>query len=248
MIFNDTTNKDGLIQDCERWLFGNDYGAISGNPNLLATFTSLLNYGVDRTSIKILENDGRWQYDDNNHTDFPEATTDLTNNVQVYRLEKTFMKIEGFEVMDLNGDFYKVYPIDKEEIRRKGFSVSSFFDVAGTPEYYDLEGDVVTLYPAPASTSVTCGASTNGLKVMYQRPSSYFVSTDTTKEVGVATPYQDMPVLYACQKFCKQNSMRDKARELDAELIKREDELERDFSNRVKDDKTIIRVINRSSR
>lgn len=234
-----------LIKDCENWLFGGDTGAIQNNSSLLDKFTSLLNYGVDRTSVKILENDGRWQYDDNNHTDFPEATTNLTNNVQKYRLEKTFMKIEGFEVMDSNGDYFKINPIDKEEIRRMGYSVSTFFDVAGIPQYYDLDGDTVTLYPAPATGSVTM---TNGLKVLYQRPSSYFVSTDTTKEVGVATPFIDMPVLYACQKFCKQNSMRDKARELDAEVLKREDELEKFFSNRVKDDKTIIRTIYRSSR
>lgn len=245
MTFNDTTTKDGLIQDCERWLFGSDYGAISGNTNLLYTFTSLLNNGVDRTSIKILENDGSWQYDDNNHSDFPEATTTLSNGQREYAMEKTFMKIEGFECLDKSGNYYPLRRIDKEEIRRLGYSISEFMETAGMPTYYDLEGNIVSLFPAPATGSVTMD---EGLKVMYQRPSSHFVYTDTTKEVGVALPFEDMPVLYACQKYAKQNSMLDKARELDAEIIKRENELEVHFAKRQKDEPTQILVKYRSSR
>lgn len=245
MVFNDTTTKNGLIQDCESWLFGSDYGVISSNPTLLDKFTSLLNYGVDRTSVKILENDGKWQYDDNNHTDFPEATTDLSDNNRNYILSKTFMKIEGFECLDKSGNYYPLTKIDKEEIRRMGFSISEFMETAGVPQYYDVDGDTVTLFPAPATGSVTM---TDGLKVLYQRPSSYFVSTDTDKEVGVASPFTDMPSLYACQKYAKQNSMRDKARELDAEVLKRENELETLISNRWKDQPTQIITKYRSSR
>lgn len=238
MIFNDTSSKDGLIQDCERWLFGNDYGAISGNTNLLATFTSLLNYGLGRTTTKIFEVDNKWQYDDSNFTDFPEATTNLSNGQQTYTMDVTFMKIIGAECLDSSGNYFNLRPLDKEEIRQKGFSLSEFFETPGQPLYYDIEGNSIVLYPAPATGNVTMTA---GLKVIYQRPSSYFLTTDTTKQLGIPTDFHDIVVLYACQKYAKQNSMTAKAREIDAEVQKREDDLKNYYNRRWKEVKQIIK-------
>lgn len=237
-MYNDVTNKSGLIQSCEEWLFGGDYGAISGNANLLLRFTSALNYGVDITGLKILEVDNKWQYDDSNYTDFPEATTNLTNGQQTYTMDTDFMKIAGVECLDSSGNWFNLKPLDEEEIRQKGFSLSEYFETDGQPLFYDVKGNSIVLYPAPATGNVTM---TNGLKVIYQRNNSYFVSTDTTKTVGVPTPFYDLPVLYACQKYAKQNSMTAKARELDAEVQKREKDLENYYHKRWKEVKQIIK-------
>lgn len=236
MIFNDTSTKNGLIQDCERWLFGGDYGAISGNTKNLLTFTSLLNYGLDKTALKIFEVDNRWKFDNAEHSDYPYATTNLVSGTQNYELEDTFLKVEGFECLDESGNAYPLINIDDRAIRTDGQAISEFMDENGQPTYYKLKGDIVTLFPASNYNS------TNGLKVIYQRSQSHFVSTDTTKTTGMPAELSDLPVLYACQKYAKQNSMTEKARELDAEVQKCEKDVENFINRRLKDYKPVIRA------
>jgi len=149
MQFSDTSTKNGLIQECETWLFGNDYGAISGNTNLLATFTRLLNTGLDEVTASIMEVDGRWQYDDTNYTDFPIATTNLVVGQQDYQLSVSHIKILGVEIKDNNGDWYAVAPLDQQDIRRSGHALTEFLEENGRPQYYDITGGSVFLYPPP---------------------------------------------------------------------------------------------------
>lgn len=237
MFFNQTTTKNGAIQKCEDWLFGGDYGAISGNTNLLLKFTNLLNSGLDKTKALIYSVDGRWQDDDPNFTNLPEATTDLQSGISDYLLDRSHGIIQGFEVMDSTGKYYPIYSIDYANIREDGSSVTEFESQDGRPAYYDLKGDIVTLYPAPLTGQVTMTA---GLKVIYKRESDYFTSTDTTKEMGIPRMFHDIPCLFACTEYAKMNSMTDKARELDAEINKRSLELKDHLSSRNTDEQAVI--------
>lgn len=237
MQFNDTSTKNGAIQKCEEWVFGGDYGAISGNSTLLLRFTNLLNSGLDKTKSLIYKSDNRWQDDDPNYDDIPDGTTDLSNAQQTYRLDRSHSIVEGFEVMNASGDYIPLTEIDYEEIRDSGSSKSEFESTAGLPKYYELKGDIVTLYPAPATGKVTMS---DGLKIVYKRESDYYVSTDTTKEMGIPRMFQDLPVLFASNEYAKQNTMSEKARELDKEIEKRSGELKEHFSSRNKDEQLVI--------
>jgi len=237
MTFNDTTTKNGAIQKCEDWLFGGDYGAISSNANLLLKFTNLINSGLDKTKALLYTADGRWQDDDPNYTTLPEDTTNLSNGVADYQLGRDHVFIQGFEVMDSAGKYYPIYPIDYSDIREIESSETGYASNPGIPSKYDLKGDIVTLYPAPATGSVTMTA---GLKVIYKRESDYFESTDTTKEMGIPRMFHDIPCLFACSEYSKMNIMKDKARELDAEIIKRSLELKAHYSSRNIDDTPVL--------
>lgn len=225
MVFNDTTNKLGMIQEAETWLFGSDYGAISNNSRNLATFTRLFNSGLDQTEIEIMKCDGNWQYDDRGHGDMSIATTTLVASQSNYSLDMSHTKILGVEVKDSNGEYYPLRPIDDTQIRASGLSETELFDQDGKPIYYDLRGDILTVFPAPSASDVT---TTAGLRIKYQREMDYFTSADTTKEPGIPRQFHDIPVLFGCAKFAKANSMGDKARELDAEIARRVNDL-RDF-------------------
>ena len=85
--FSDTGSaKNGLIQECEFTLFGESgYGAISGTADLLATFTRNMNNALNSVANLIMMSDGRWQWDDNNNTDFPVATTSLFTTLPLDR-------------------------------------------------------------------------------------------------------------------------------------------------------------------
>lgn len=238
MQFSQTTTPyNGLIQECETWLFGSDYGAISGNTNTLATFTRLLNYGLDEVTTTLMGVDGRWQFDDTNYTDFPIATATLVDNQQDYQLSASHIKVLGVEIKKADGDYYVIPQIDFEDIRRKRLSVTEFLSEKGLPQYYDLQGNSLLLYPAPNTTQVTAAA---GLKVFFQREPDYFVVSDTTKTPGIPSIFHDIPVLYACAKFAKANQMSEKARELDAEIEKRKQQMIDFFTKRNVDRKLKI--------
>lgn len=235
MIFNDTsTNKNGLIQECETWLFGSNYGAISGNTNLLSTFTRLINNGLDEITVSIMQVDGRWQYDDSNYTNFPIGTTTLVADQQDYQLSTEQIKVLGVEVRQSDGEYHVLRPLDMQDIRRKGLAITEFMDESGLPIYYDISGNTLKLYPAPKADQVTLSA---GLKVFFQRKPDYFTTDDTSQEPGIPSIFHDIPALYACAKYAKSNQMAEKARELDAEIEKRMTKLTDFFSKRNKDSK-----------
>lgn len=239
MVFNDTTTKNGVIQQCEDWLFGNNYGAISGNTDLLKKFTNLFNRGLDKTRAVLLSVDGRFQDDDPNYTtSVPADTTTLSDGVSSYSLNRSHVIIEGFEVKDSNGDYYPLVPIDYRDIRKLHTTPTKFMETSGKPVFYDVSANVVTLFPAPATADVTLSA---GLKVIYKREPKYATYTDTSTEVGVPRMFQDVPGLFACQEYAKQNSMTEKARELDAEIQKRTADLKKLVSERNNDEKLSLK-------
>ncbi len=237
LAFSDTSaSKSGLIQECESLVFGdNSYGRISGDANLLATFTRYLNEGLNRVVSLILSADGRWQWDDNNNTDYPIGTTSLVTTVgseqQDYTFAVTFLKILRVEVLDAAGNWIKLKPIDQTDLYDQ--SLTDFLKTAGTPMYYDPQANSVFLYPKPLGTDVT---ATNGLKVWFQRPPSYFATSDTTKVPGFNSMYHRLIALIAARDYAvmKQLSV---AKGLSDLVAQQEDSLSEAYALREKDDR-----------
>ena len=205
--FSDVSGKQGLIQECEQLCFGdNGYGQISGNTNLLATFTRNINEALNSAVSLILRCDNRWQWDDNNNTDFPIATTTLVTTLgaeqQDYQFPVTFLEITRAEVMDNTGAWRKLTPIDQADIYDQ--SLTDFLKSAGLPLYYDKIASSVFLYPKPLGTAVT---ASSGLKVWFKRPPSYFVTTDTTKVPGINSLHHKLIALRASLDYATANSL-----------------------------------------
>jgi hypothetical protein len=198
MQFNETTNNSGMIQDCEFWLFGNDYGSISDNTEMLQTFTNNINRGLDKATAKLLQLDNKWQYDDSNISGLPEYPQNLVASQASYTIPADHLILKGVYVLDNTGDYYALRQISEREINDSGDTPDEFYDQDGYPLYYELIGDNIKLYPAPDASDVTL---TNGLKTTYKRNSEYFVTTDTTKTSGLPENFQRLPVLYACYDY-----------------------------------------------
>lgn len=230
MQFSDTSTNQGLIQDCEFWVFGGDYGRITGNTELLEKFTRLVNLGLDMTSLKIMNADWRWQWDDSNHTDFPIATTALNSGQQDYELEfstDSHLKIERVEVKDETGQWRRLKPLDLADT---DYAQAELYDTNGDPVFYDKFGNSIFLYPAPDYTQAA------SLKIFYQREPSYFTTSDTTKKPGIPSPFHRLISLYACKDYTLANSMFDKAQFIEREVVKMENELQKFFQRRDKED------------
>lgn len=124
-----------------------------------------------------------WDFDDSNQTDLPIATTTLVNNQQDYSLPTDAMRIRRVEILDSNGDYYVIDPIDEDDIED---ALSEFKETAGKPVYYRLVGRSIFLYPKPDTTQVTALA---GMKLYFDRDIVEINDTATDTEPGFASPF-----------------------------------------------------------
>ena len=209
MVFSNTTNNDGLIQDCERILF-NSYGAITNNATRKQEFTALLNQSLDETSLDIMEVDRNWRWDDYNHGDLPISTTNLYDGQADYLTDTAFLKILKVEVLDENGNTRVLSDIKEVESRQP---FEELFEQDSTPQYYDMLGSSMVLYPAPDYDK------DDALIVHYQRTFEHFTTADTTQSPGCPSIFHPLISLRACYKYAFANQM-EIAGDLEKEIYK----------------------------
>lgn len=178
--------------------------------------------------------DGRWQFDDSNLTDYPIATTSLVTTLgseqQDYQFDITFLRILRVEVMDNTGAWHKLTPLDENDLYDT--SLTDFLKTPDMPVYYDKQGTSIFLYPKPLATAVT---SIQGLKVWFQRPPSYFVTSDTTKVPGFNSMFHRLVALIASRDYAafKQLSVAQSISDL---VSQQEDSLTENYALRNKDE------------
>lgn len=197
MQYSDTTTYQGLVQDTDYVLFGS---STETSPYAIADKTRNINSWYDTVASLIIKADDRWEWDDNNKTDLPIATTSLVANQQDYNISgESFLKILKIEIKDSSGNWRALNPISLEDKRKE--SMTDYQKTAGTPSEYDKLGNSVFLYPKP-STSIT-----GGLKVYFQRNVTHFIAGDTTKVPGFAELYHRILSYGAAFDYAVANGM-----------------------------------------
>lgn len=197
MIFNDTSNLKGIIQECER-LCHLGVAGISGDTNLLKEFTFRCNEAMRVVWVWIFSAESGWWYDDSNQTDLPQATTALISGTAKYAMPTDALTIKRIEIKDTNADWYCLDPITEEELRNK--AIDEFWETDGPPQFYRLIGPTIELFPAPDYSQDA------SLKVYFDRDIVEFDSTDTTKEPGFASLFHRAVPIGASLDWCKINS------------------------------------------
>jgi hypothetical protein len=206
--FSDTSaSKNGLIQECEFLIFGEDgYGRISGDANLLATFTRNINNALNRVVALILGSNGRWQWDDTNNTDLPIGTATLVTTAgaeqQDYSFDISHIEVLRVECKDASGAWQKLVPIDQADVWDQ--SLTDFLKTPGMPMYYDKTGSSIFLYPKPLAAAVT---ASNGLKVFFQRPPNYFTTSSTTAVPGFNSLFHRLIAILAARDYALVKTM-----------------------------------------
>jgi hypothetical protein len=226
MIYNDTSTNTGILQEIESQVFSSNYGKITGSTALLQTFTRYCNQALDHIVVKILESDDRWQYDDSTYTDLPIGTATLVNAQQDYSLSVNHLKVLGVSIKDSAGNWVKLTQFDPQDLSEDR---AEFMKTASVPQYYDVMANSVFLYPAPATGSVTLTA---GLKVYFQRPPNYFITSDTAKVAGFPSVFHRLIALWASYFYCQANGMGAKIGAISDEIKKMETELVAYYGNR----------------
>lgn len=164
------------------------------------------NEALGHIAALIFMADGRMQWDDVNHGNQPIATFNLENGVGAYSIFKAvpdglqdWLAIERVDILDEDGNGYKLDPIDHRDIER---AVSEFQDIDSIPRYFDMNGAEFHLYPKPNYDK------TAGVTIYFKRAPSYYISTDTTKRAGFASIFRDyVPKYNAMQWFFAHGKM-----------------------------------------
>lgn len=192
MKLSDTTNKNGLLQDIERWCGMSD-GHITGNTALKARFINDVNESKFYIESMIINSQDEFDYDDSNHTDFPIVTTPLTTS-RDYRLNASerILKLKRLDVTYDGTNYYRATPIDSSEIQiglGNDTHVDSNFSIQ-SPRY-DVKYGSWFLYPKATQAQVDAGAQA---LIEWTREGVEFATdgTDDTVEPGFERAFHSL--------------------------------------------------------
>lgn len=154
------------------------------------------NTAMEEIDNLILTADGHWKFDDANNSDYPDGVALLITLVSAqksYLMDVSIIKVLGAAVQLNTGIWRKLLAFDAETDLGSTstplsfvplvafgptFDRAEFLKTPGLPQYYDLNGQYMRLYPAPDNgISVTL---VNGLKIYAQRTAQLFTTADVT--------------------------------------------------------------------
>lgn len=201
MQFYDDTNKSGICQEIDRICDTTDttYTRLAK--------TSRVNEAQEELVGDIIAADGTWEYDDTNYTTLPRGTGTLVEGQETYSFAAEYLQITSIEILDTNSVYYKLDPIDQAELNGRSpqevFGIDSGSPRKGRPLYYDILGDTIFLYPAPAAANVTLAS---GIRVWFKRKPQAFTAVSTTAadttEPGLPSPYHKLLAYMASLPHC----------------------------------------------
>lgn len=239
MVFSNTTTLDGLIQECERICLVGTAG-ISGSTNQLKNFTARLNQGLDRFFTVALTHDSQWQFDDTNYTDLPIGVANLVSGQQDYSFASDVLTVEKVMVKNSAGVWV--------EVSRTDYNDSDSGDLwkltsgnSGSPVRYDKFANSIFLDPIPNYNS------TGGLKVVFKRNASKFVSTDTTKEPGIPSLFHPYVARVASLPYLIEHNM-DSLASINNLILQDEEKIKEFMGRRNRDDKGRLKANVESTR
>jgi hypothetical protein len=173
MVFSDTTNKAGIVEQTR--------GLMRVDSTQYPTWkiVNSANNWLDYVVSYGIGHDKFLQFDDTNHTKLAEGTSDLTINVTDYSFltdeqGNPITTLLGISILT-NSKYVPLTPVDRSQV-----DMGTFAQTSGTPTQYDKIADnIIRLDNKPSATVAA------GLKYYFQRAGSYFIAADTTKQPGV---------------------------------------------------------------
>ncbi len=233
MRYSDSAGKTGIVEDVD-FLVNTDSTSYP-----IEQKTRNINRRYDEVVSLILQSDGRWKWDDTNQVAQPTTPINMTNETAAVAIpDTTYLTINRIEVLDVNGNWYRLMPFNESEIPYQG--MTEFLKTPGRPLMYEKVGGFLNLYPRPSSANVTLAA---GLKVYYTRNASYFLTSDTTKVPGFAAPFHRILSFGGAIDYAIANGLTQKINILSPLIQKMEQDLQTFYSTRSRDEK--VRIVPR---
>lgn len=196
MQFSDTTNKNGLIQECEFWCNLGD-GTISGDATLLKQFASRINRAGDKLMPLLIGKGDKMRWDDTNHTDLPIGTFNLVSGQGDYQIltdDNSIPVVNFTDLMILDSSSateYRHLPKMTMDDPRALRAMSANPTDSGIPSAWLEVGNTIFFDVEPNYNA------TNGGKVFFERMADQFTSADTTQTPGIPAQFHYLYALHA---------------------------------------------------
>jgi hypothetical protein len=228
MVFNDTTNKNGILQECEFWTGLGD-GTITGDTTLKAQFTSRVNQAFDRLSPLLYSWSDYLKWDDTNNTDLPSATFNIVSGQADYVFSEDDNSLDILNIVAVrilpSGDataYTDLRMIDMGDPRAVD-AIAPNSNETGVPDVVLKRGNTLHFNPIPNYDA------TAGGKILFERETSYFAASDTVKERGIPKPFHGLLPLYASHDWLVVNKPANQMliTRLETQIQKREAALDR---------------------
>ncbi len=226
MVFSDTTGKAGIIQRIEFWTNLGD-ATISGDTTLLKVFTALLNESFDRLMPLLVSFSDFLQWDDTNNTDQPFLTFALTSGQSDYTVLQDDNSYDILNVAKVRiyasatgTQYYELKEMTADDPYAQIAMSPSATDV-GVPTSFLKRGNTIFLFPQPNYTNAS------GVQVFFERRQQQFLTSDTTKQPGIPSPFHALLPLYASHDWLIVNKPANTVliTRIEAEIARREKEL-----------------------
>jgi len=238
LALSDTTNDDGIIQRIEQELgFPNEY--ISGDAQRLRLWVGSINLALDKVFHIIFGADGKWDFDDGNHTTDPILTTNLVDGQRDYPFGSD---ADGNVILDIKRVFIRmtttepyreIFPVDvQSDLEDVIGRFADGLNAEGVPDRYDKTARSIFLDPIP-NAGVTAG-----LKLYVNREGFYFTTADTTKTPGFAGLYHEYCVLEPAYRYARANNLVNKET-LKRDILELEKNIQEYYSRRSRDEVTV---------
>ena len=208
MKFADYTTLQGIVQKIDELCDSTDtsYTRLHKTRNVNEAYKQVVGW--------IINADGTWQFDDSNMSDEPKGTFNLVEGQQSYTFAADYLQIEMMEILDVDGNWKKIKPLDHSDLYEQSPDEYFGVDASGNPNkgfplYFDLfTDDSFRLYPAPTADSATLTA---GGRVWFKRiPTAFSVvgtpaspsTADDNTEPGFASPFHEILAYMASIPYC----------------------------------------------
>jgi hypothetical protein len=197
-VFSDTENLSGLVQ-CYEDAINKQPGDISGNAVALKKFTARANSALASYWSIASKEEGTWQLDDSNQSDYPIIRATVTAGQRDYPLltdgsGNAIGDVYKVRIADSSGNFTDLIPVDAQSQA----DTDSFSGTAqGMPTRYDKTANAIFLDPVPDYTRAA------SLEVYISRTASQFSITDTDKKPGVPADHHDYFFLKPAAEYAR---------------------------------------------
>lgn len=144
-----------------------------------------INAAYEEIAGDLIALDKSWKFDDSRYTDLPIGVGSLVSGQRSYAFNSSLLTIDRVEVIDKDGNTYKLEPILEDELG----ALDEFEKTNGIPKYYSKKYNSIFIYPAASSAKFNFS---NDLLIHYRRTASVFTAGDIsagTAEPGFASPY-----------------------------------------------------------
>lgn len=248
MQLSNTTTRKGIIQLLED-LTSTQSASTSSYPKLSKTRD--INNALAKYAQLAISSQGRWQFDDTNHVDYPIISTGLLSGQQDYsftvdELGNQILDIERVEVYDQAGIAHQLSPIDSKDL--EGIAMTEYMKNGGIPTHYDKTANGLFLYPASNYNMRLVEEGRSGLKIYISRTPSYFVGdgTDDTNKPGIPDVFHEYLAMRPAYYYCLQKGLAI-ANNYFQELQDMESRIKEYHRDRSKDEQMVMRTVYTSS-